>query len=91
MAADWQDNPPDPDADWDEDPEGPQACDLADATGDESITVPCPHCGAPVSELAEQCPHCGDWIIHGTAAARRSVPFIVIAVVLIIALLFWLL
>jgi hypothetical protein len=74
-----------------EDPEGPQACDLdSDGDADEYETVPCPHCGGEISELAERCPHCGDWIVPGAGpgAWRRPV-WIAIAILLVVLVLLW--
>lgn len=39
-----------------------------DSYDDESLTVPCPGCGADVYEDAEQCPVCGDYVIHRHSA-----------------------
>jgi len=76
-----------------DDPEGPQARDLeGDADADEYDTVPCPHCGREISELAEQCPHCGDWIVQdaGAGSTRRPI-WIVIAILLLVLILLWVL
>ncbi len=85
MTAAW--NEP-----WDEeldDAEGPQECDLAGDSEDYE-TVACPHCGAEISELAEQCPHCGDWITPG-GRARRSPWLVLLAVLLLVSFVWWLL
>ena len=34
---------------------------------DESLTLPCPECGADVFEDAVQCPVCGNYITHSTS------------------------
>jgi hypothetical protein len=74
----------------DEDRQGPQAADLGD--DDEYETVPCPACGASVSELAERCPHCGEWIVHSAGpTGRQRLVLVVIAALLIVLLLIWLL
>jgi hypothetical protein len=88
----------DGDSSYDEDPladpEGPQARDLDDQEG-ETPTVPCPSCGAEVPDSADRCPSCGDWVIQGGATGFghrgwRGLFFTVVAILLIIALLYWL-
>ena len=74
----------------DEDPDAPQPCDLTPDDTDYD-TVACPHCGAEISELAEQCPSCGDWIISGGATNRRRPVFVIVALLLIILVLLWVL
>ena len=72
------------------DPEGPQARDLVGSGDDDDYdTLPCPHCGREISELAEQCPHCGDWIVSGGEGGRRKAMAIVIAAILLILILLW--
>lgn len=81
--------------DWDgrealNDPDGPQLRDLTDPN-DETPTVPCPNCGAQVPDLADRCPYCGEWIVQSSGAVgSRSLVLAAIAVLLILALLFWL-
>lgn len=84
MFAAWNDEPDETLAD-----EGPQACDLA-GDSDDYATVACPHCGAEISELAEQCPHCGDWIVAG-GRTRRSPWFVVLAILVLVSFVWWLL
>lgn len=80
----------DPD-DQDADPEGPQACDLQRHDDDDTVTVPCPHCGHDIAELAERCPHCGDWIIPGDARlSTRGLVWAIVALLLVLTLLYWL-
>jgi endogenous inhibitor of DNA gyrase (YacG/DUF329 family) len=81
------DDSDDPLEDW-EDPEP----DLDES--DESETLPCPACGEPVYEDAEQCPHCGTYVTHGTSLlSGRPTWLVVLAVLgvvtLIVALLRW--
>jgi hypothetical protein len=81
------DDSDDPLEDW-EDPE-PDPDE-----SDESETLPCPACGEPVYEDAEQCPHCGTYVTHGTSLlSGRPTWFVVLAVLgvvaLIVALLRW--
>jgi predicted nucleic acid-binding Zn ribbon protein len=88
----WIDSDAEVPDDGPEDSEGPQACDLGGSTdADEYETVPCPHCGRGISELAERCPHCGDWIIQDArAGARRRPLWIAIAILLLVLILLWL-
>lgn len=70
--------------------EGPEDADLED--DDETVTVPCPHCGEPIPELADRCPYCGDWVVQGgvRGPAARGPLYIMLAVIcvgLILALL----
>jgi len=46
--------------------EGPQSVDLEQLGGDESETLPCPHCGADVYEHADRCPRCGRSVTPGS-------------------------
>jgi DNA-directed RNA polymerase subunit RPC12/RpoP len=80
-----------PDDDAAADPEGPQAGDLTDQEKEETPTVPCPNCGHDVPDFADRCPYCGDWIVQGGAARPSPGTLIVaiVAVLLILALLFW--
>ncbi|QDU39295.1 hypothetical protein Mal4_36340 [Maioricimonas rarisocia] len=48
--------------DWDED----DWDDIPDDDDDESITLPCPACGADVYEDADVCPVCGEFIIRSS-------------------------
>jgi len=61
--------------------------EVRDDASDESETVPCPTCGAPVFEEAQKCPHCGDWITAQAGGGRRQVRVMMIATVLIALLL----
>lgn len=83
--------PPDFDDAWDDDdPDGPQACDLDADDDDETPTVPCPNCRRPIPDFADRCPYCGDWIVQASGApARRSPWVVVVAVLLIVAFLYW--
>ncbi len=70
--------------------EGPLEQDLDDEDSADYDTVPCPACGAQISELAERCPVCDDWIVPTLSAPRRPLVRI-IAVVLALLMLAWLL
>lgn len=74
-----------------DDAEGPQDIDLGDDDSADYEAVPCPSCGADVSELAEQCPHCGDWITPSAGPARRGPWIITLAIALLIAFVLWIL
>ncbi|MBU0638108.1 MAG: hypothetical protein KKB50_04525 [Planctomycetes bacterium] len=75
-----------------DDHEAPQPRDLDDADDDETPTEPCPNCRREVAEFAEQCPHCGDWITSATrSSSRRSASFVVIALIVLAAFVWWLL
>jgi len=72
---------------WDDDAEDPQDCDF-DEEGEETPTVPCPSCGAEIPDFADRCPYCGDWVIQGgNTSPKRGVPWVVIVVLLVIALI----
>ena len=44
---------------------------------EETLTLPCPECGAEVYEDAEQCPQCGSYLTAGTHPfAGRSIIWI---------------
>jgi uncharacterized protein (DUF983 family) len=59
-----------------------------DEDEDVAETVPCPECGKPVYEEAEQCPYCGEYITHSTSPlAGRSPLYIAVIVLGIIALI----
>jgi hypothetical protein len=64
----------------------PLDSDLED--GDDWGEQPCPHCGASISELAQQCPACGDWITTGSAKGRGWL-WTVVGVLLAGSLLLW--
>ncbi|MGD8451780.1 MAG: zinc ribbon domain-containing protein [Phycisphaerae bacterium] len=72
------------------DPEEPDGADLDD--DDETVTVPCPHCGEEIPETADRCPYCGDWVVQGGehGAVSRGPAYVVLLVaciLLIVALL----
>ncbi len=74
-APDWEEPDEEYEEDWDD---------------DESSTVPCPSCGRPVYEDAEQCPHCGEYIVPGmnsNVLASRPKWFQILAILGIIAVI----
>jgi predicted nucleic acid-binding Zn ribbon protein len=76
----------------DDDPDAPQPGDLAADADVETMTVPCPHCGAQIAEEAQRCPQCGDWIEsepHGYE--NRTVLFLLAAGFVIVVAVMWLL
>ena len=54
MPQNWVDEDED-----DRDPEGPDESDIVD---DDPTYIPCPYCGKPIVEDAEQCFHCRMYI-----------------------------
>jgi len=52
--------------------EGPQDIDLEEPGDGESLTAPCPACGAEVYEDADRCPACGEFISPRLAAGTRG-------------------
>jgi len=54
--------------------------DASDA--DSDCTSPCPHCGEPIYEDAEQCPECGCYLSREDAPASRKPLWIVIGLVI---------
>ena len=74
-----------------EDPEGPQARDLVDTGDGQTDTSPCPSCGRQIADLAERCPYCGDWVVRGQRgpASSRTLLFVAVVILLVIALLYW--
>lgn len=46
--------------------------DELDSDDDDSLTDPCPECGADVFEDADQCPVCGHYVIRDTNPLRES-------------------
>ena len=51
--------------DWDAD--DPYGDDAWDEDG-ETLTTPCPHCGADVYEDAPACPVCGEYVTRSSTA-----------------------
>ena len=65
--------------DWNEDitgddgiDEGPDENDADLLNEDHIELIGCPHCGAMISEYAQQCPTCKDWIISGGSESSLS-------------------
>jgi hypothetical protein len=58
MSADEWGDDWDDDGEWDD--EDPDSGEWDD--DDETLTLPCPSCGADIYEDAEQCPHCGEYV-----------------------------
>ena len=71
------------------DREMPDPSDMHDS--DSVDTEPCPHCGLPVYEHAEQCPYCKRYFSWEQTAHGRSIWLIAgVLVCLAIVLLSWL-
>ena len=74
---------------WDDDdPEGPQECDLDDE--ETTPTIPCPSCDRPIPDFADHCPYCGDWVVQSAGTTRRSIGFMVIVLMLLVAFVIFL-
>ena len=56
----------------DEIDEGPDENDADLLDEDRIELIPCPHCGAMISEYAQQCPTCGDWILSDNSESPLS-------------------
>lgn len=87
MSLDWDD---DSDPDFDPDFDDGYDVDYDDDYGDdsESLTVPCPECGAEVYEDAVRCPVCDNYIVaggHGSLWAGRPAWWIILGMAGIIA------
>ena len=64
--------------------EGPDANDADLMDEDRIELIPCPNCGAMISEYAQQCPKCGDWVVDPSthsAWAGKSLWWILLALV----------
>jgi hypothetical protein len=74
-----------PSHNWDDDWEVPEP-DEADEDGAE--LVPCPACGEPIYEEAQQCPSCGEYVTGSTSAlAGRPWWFMAIGVAGVVAVI----
>jgi len=63
--------------------------DPPDDEEDDDYTVPCPECGEPVYEDAEQCPYCGSYITSSSHPFEgRPVWWVVLGVIGVIGLVF---
>lgn len=69
MRHDWDNDGSESD-DWDDDPsvEGDFDEEWPDDEDADSLTVPCPSCGADIYEDAEQCPVCGEYVVRTSTA-----------------------
>ena len=67
----------------------PDDADVADQ-GDDA-TVPCPACGAEMSELSDHCPSCGHWLLKPERPKRSHVTaWVILALLAAAALIAWL-
>ena len=57
----WEDEGESDDSEWTPDDDDDAESEWQEDEDDDE-TVPCPHCGKPVYEGAEQCPACGNYI-----------------------------
>jgi predicted nucleic acid-binding Zn ribbon protein len=75
------------------DRELPDPSDM-DQDGDSDIvdTLPCPYCGKPVYDGAEQCPRCGNYLSAEERPVQKKPLWIVIAAVVCLIIIFlWIL
>ena len=56
---------------------------------DEDETCPCPYCGEPVHEDAEQCPHCEYYLSDEDAPAAAKPWWIIAGVITVLAIITW--
>jgi predicted nucleic acid-binding Zn ribbon protein len=75
-----------------DDREMPDRSDM-DAHGDQDVvdTVPCPSCGKPVYDGAEQCPRCGNYLSKEEHAAEKATWIIVTGFVCLVIVVLWVL
>ena len=75
---------------FDEDDSCDDAFDALD--DDDAETLPCPECGQPIYEEADQCPHCGQYVTFSSSGAFDNKPWWWIALGLlgVLAVLWWL-
>lgn len=72
-------------SDWDNDWDEPEP---DEANDDSAEIVPCPACGEPIYEEAQQCPHCGEYVTRSTSAlAGRPWWFIAIGAAGVLAVI----
>lgn len=66
--------------------------DAFDASDDDAETLPCPECGQPIYEEAEQCPHCGQYVTFSSSHAFDNKPWwwVALGSLGVLALLWWL-
>lgn len=72
-----------------DDREAPDAQD-ADWNLDPGV-IACPYCGKEISEDSSQCPHCGEYISQEDVHHRKSIWYIVGAIVVALIILSWIL
>lgn len=56
-------------------------------TEGDSPHVPCPHCGATITEDHQRCPHCESFITKEDAPAEKKSPFVMIMLVVSLLLI----
>ena len=57
----------------------------------DAETLPCPECGQPIYEEAEQCPHCGQYVSFSSHAFdHKPWWWMVLGLLGVLALLWWL-
>lgn len=76
------------DDDWEDD--GDDSEWTPDEDEDDEQTVPCPHCGKPVYEGAEQCPLCGNYISEEDAPQQAKPLWIVVGgLICLVMVILW--
>jgi hypothetical protein len=60
-----------------------------DENDDEDDLIPCPSCGRPIFDDAEQCPHCGDYVVAGSTSPLAGKPawYVLLALMGILAVI----
>jgi len=68
--------------DWEEDDLDEDSWEDVPDDDDESVTLPCPSCGAEVYEDADICPVCGEFIIRSSRVWEdRPVWYVVLGLI----------
>jgi predicted nucleic acid-binding Zn ribbon protein len=71
--------------DLEEDPDGPDEWDIDDDEEDGD-TIECPHCGAEISEYAQQCPRCRYFVSEEQTRRAGQPKWGVITAIVILAM-----
>ena len=60
---------------------------IGDQDDDDLDPMPCPYCGAAMSERQEVCPHCHSFVLREDVPKRRPAWVLVTMIVVILSLL----
>ena len=79
--------------DEDDDGEAPDPSDMDDDPADDDFagaTEECPHCGAEISEYAQQCPACDRYLSKEDAPPRTDHPrwVVITAIILLVPMIY---